>query len=403
MISVIVPIYNAEKFIKESVDSIINQTFRDLEIILVDDGSTDNSYHICKEYEKADNRVKVVHQDNGGILSARQAGLAASTGELVSFIDSDDWIDSCFYEKLYELQVKNNADVVVSGCRKEHVDRTEDIFNNFPEGLYEGEDLIKKIYPQMMYFKNNSLFAWGITQYFWNKLYKREIIAPCVEEADTEIVDGEDVSCVFYSFLRASSIYVDNHPYYHYRIHDASICTKPRGEKYFANAVKLGRHLRKVFSGIENGDLALKQVPYFLNMLLDNGTNEVFRYGQGLKYSTEDWKLPQAIVDKPCKVSIYGAGRLGKSYYSQLMKKKDMEIVSWVDSKSFGKKVGMVVIQSPQEALKGQEDYILVAALNRETAMEIKNDLIKQGVLEDKIIWEEPERIYLGLELVVHQ
>lgn len=111
LISVIVPIYKVEKYLKECVDSICNQTYSNLEIILVDDGSPDKCGQICDDYEKKDNRIKVIHKKNGGLSSARNAGLDIARGEFISFIDSDDCIAYDFIEKLHTLCIENNADI----------------------------------------------------------------------------------------------------------------------------------------------------------------------------------------------------------------------------------------------------------------------------------------------------
>ena len=111
MISVIVPIYGVEKFLPNCIDSILKQTYTDLEIILVDDGSKDNCPAICDEYAKKDNRIKVIHKENGGLSSARNAGLKIAFGQYVSFIDADDFISPNFYEILLENLLKNNADI----------------------------------------------------------------------------------------------------------------------------------------------------------------------------------------------------------------------------------------------------------------------------------------------------
>ena len=96
MISIIVPVYNAEKYLNRCIDSILKQTFTDLEIILVDDGSTDDSLKICEEYQKQDDRIIVIHKDNGGSTSARKAGVRIAKGAYIAFVDSDDWIDEIF-------------------------------------------------------------------------------------------------------------------------------------------------------------------------------------------------------------------------------------------------------------------------------------------------------------------
>ena len=110
-VSVVVPIYNVEKYIKQCVVSIRNQTLEDIEIILVDDGSPDNCPQICDEYKKLDNRIKVVHKKNGGLSSARNAGMRVATGEYIGFVDSDDYIEVDMYEKMYNTSKKYNTKV----------------------------------------------------------------------------------------------------------------------------------------------------------------------------------------------------------------------------------------------------------------------------------------------------
>ena len=114
-ISIIVPVYNVEKYIKRCLDSIIAQTFEDIEIILVDDGSTDSSGIICDEYSKVDTRVRVIHKKNGGLSSARNAGIEAARGEFLGFIDSDDYISSDMFEVLYRNMVRERADLSICG------------------------------------------------------------------------------------------------------------------------------------------------------------------------------------------------------------------------------------------------------------------------------------------------
>ena len=116
LISIIIPVYNVEQYLSRCIDSVINQTYKNLEIILIDDGSTDDSGEICDEYALKDNRIKVMHKQNGGVSSARNEGLDISKGNYIGFIDSDDFIEKDMYEFLYDLLTKNNCDI--SCCNK---------------------------------------------------------------------------------------------------------------------------------------------------------------------------------------------------------------------------------------------------------------------------------------------
>ena len=114
LISVIIPVYNVEKYLKKCLDSVINQTYKNLEIILVDDGSSDKSGLICDEYTKLDKRIKVVHKKNEGLSSARNTGLDIAKGKYISFIDSDDFVSIYMYEIMYKEIIKNNRDIVIA-------------------------------------------------------------------------------------------------------------------------------------------------------------------------------------------------------------------------------------------------------------------------------------------------
>ena len=117
LISVVVPIYNVENYIKKCVDSILSQTYKNLEIILVDDGSPDNCPQICDEYAQKDNRIKVIHKENGGLSDARNAGIDISKGKFITFIDSDDYIEKDYVEVLYN-SIKENASDMAIGSHK---------------------------------------------------------------------------------------------------------------------------------------------------------------------------------------------------------------------------------------------------------------------------------------------
>lgn len=128
LISVIVPVYNVEAYLRRCIDSILAQTYVNLEIILVDDGSTDGCGAICDEYAEKDDRIKVIHKENGGLSDARNAGLNAFTGKYVTFIDSDDWIEKEFIGYLHQLIVDNNADLSV--CDFNYIDEKGKLYNS---------------------------------------------------------------------------------------------------------------------------------------------------------------------------------------------------------------------------------------------------------------------------------
>ena len=135
LISVIIPVYNAEKFLNKCLDSVIGQTYKNLEIILVDDGSQDDSGKICDEYAQKDNRIKVIHKENGGDSSARNTGLKMATGKYITTIDSDDWIELNAYEDMLKVLLEKNVDIVRCGFYKNYGEKCEEMTFVYPDSL----------------------------------------------------------------------------------------------------------------------------------------------------------------------------------------------------------------------------------------------------------------------------
>lgn len=148
LISIIVPIFNVEKYIHRCVDSIINQTYKNLEIILVDDGSTDKSGLICDEYKKEDNRIQIIHKKNAGLGFARNSGLDIASGRYVTFIDGDDYIGLTHIEKMYTLIKETNTDTCMAGYTKVYSDR-KDMHINVCSGKIFKDDVKEQILPRM--------------------------------------------------------------------------------------------------------------------------------------------------------------------------------------------------------------------------------------------------------------
>lgn len=130
LISIVVPVYNVQDYINRCVESLTKQTYKNLEIILVDDGSTDNSPKMCDDLAKKDNRIKVIHKKNGGVSSARNVGIDNAKGEYISFVDSDDWIDETFCEEMYNTLISNNTDYIMCGYKRVYEDGHMDSFND---------------------------------------------------------------------------------------------------------------------------------------------------------------------------------------------------------------------------------------------------------------------------------
>jgi glycosyltransferase involved in cell wall biosynthesis len=215
LISVIVPVYNVREYLNQSVDSIINQSYKNLEIILVDDGSTDSSGELCDEYAKRDSRIKIIHKENGGLSDARNAGVDIATGYYVGFVDSDDIIDRDMYAILDENIEKENADVSICNWRGFTESDIENVKNT-----RTGEKIVLSGIESLeflIYGKDNYNISFSV----WDRLYKKELIdefrfpkGKCYED----IVWSAKVM-----YKSEKSVYIDRELYYYRRREDSII------------------------------------------------------------------------------------------------------------------------------------------------------------------------------------
>ena len=212
-ISVIVPIYNVEQYLRKCIDSIINQTYKNLEIILVDDGSTDGSGEICNKYEQQDERIRVIHKKNGGAADARNKGLEVITGKFVSFVDSDDWIEYNFYENMIEQAIKYNADIVVSNYN--YVSDNGDIICR-----YEKNDKVRYNTEEAM---NEMIHDGFIQAVIWNKLYLKS----CIKDIRFKVGKiCEDEFFTYKIIANAKEVVYNSKPLYFYRKREGSVMNK---------------------------------------------------------------------------------------------------------------------------------------------------------------------------------
>ena len=213
MISIIVPIYNVEKYLPQCVESLINQNYRDIEIILVDDGSPDKCPEICDAYARKDDRICVIHKQNGGESSARNAGLRASTGEYIGFVDPDDWVAPEMYEKMLQAINENQADLVVCGYEYCHDDGTIDETRKYIRRSME-------ILSQKDMMQRCSDIPPTIRHVVWNKLFHKSIIQNLVFQESLRA--SMDVKLLTEYLLKIQKAVFLHEPFYYNRVRPGS-------------------------------------------------------------------------------------------------------------------------------------------------------------------------------------
>lgn len=220
-LTVIVPVYNVEPYLVRCLDSILAQTFTDFEVILVDDGSTDGSGALCDSYAEKDARFHCFHKENGGLVSARQAGFGHAKGEYVAFVDSDDWIHPAMYQRMCAAAKDTGADTVC--CNYTAVTPKGDIQcrSSFQNGLYEKAKLEEQVYPRMLY--SGTYFTYGIAPNLWNKLFRRNLLAENLYRVPLSVKVGEDALVSYICLLESSSVYFCDEFFYYYRSSSSSL------------------------------------------------------------------------------------------------------------------------------------------------------------------------------------
>ena len=210
VLSIIVPIYNGEKYLKKCLQSLCEQTFQDIEIILVDDGSSDNSPVICDEYAARDHRFKVIHKPNGGPTSAVREGLRAAGSEIIGFCDCDDWVAPEYFSVLYEALSGNDADLVGCGMTLVYAENEEAYNSDTSVVLLDGKDVLTR------FLSGDAQFTIGYSR--WSKLFRRTWAVECINEVAPDFRVGEDCAFVTEYLQRCGKIaFMEQYHGYFYR------------------------------------------------------------------------------------------------------------------------------------------------------------------------------------------
>lgn len=234
LFSVLVPVYNVEKYVGKCLDTLINQSFDDFEIIIVNDGATDNSLSICEEYQKKDSRIKIINQENKGLAIARRVGALSAKGEYIINVDSDDYVDSSYLEEMANIINKHHPDMV---CMNHFENEDKLIKNpNFDDVLLNKDDIKNTIFP---YLIRNIRYEYFIPT-AWAKAFKKELFTK--NTCETRIQVGEDGAVICPSIIESNSIYLSSKAFYHYRISDHSMIQNKKPRNY-QDVINVYNHL----------------------------------------------------------------------------------------------------------------------------------------------------------------
>ncbi len=255
--TVIIPIYKVEEYLERCVDSILGQTFADFEVILVDDGSPDRCPQICDAYEKKDPRVRVIHKPNGGLISARNAGILAANGDYICIVDSDDWAKENMLQFVHDVLSRSPVplDAVLFAAHDVYEDHLGETVNKVPEGYYDRERLEKEVIPYLIVDDRKGLNAGCIQAHTWDKAFRRELLVKHFTREE-RIRVFTDVPMIYESMIYCQNVYICNERLYMYnRTNENSIRAKSKEnlltKSFYYLIAYMQEHLRGISASVD--------------------------------------------------------------------------------------------------------------------------------------------------------
>jgi len=382
LVSVIVPIYNAGKYLEQCIESIQKQVYDKIEIILVNDGSTDGSGEICDVYAEGDARIKVIHKKNGGNTSARRAGLENAAGEYIVFVDADDAVSEFLVNDLLCEMKRSHADMVISNVTKRFPYGDIEVKNKILPGVYQkSNDIIRN----MFYYEETDEF--GVLPYLVAKMYKYNFIYKGFCEFKDSIQYAEDRALTFWCILNAEKVSFIDKSYYRYNINEDGLCLS-QDERYLEKITEFYIYVKRLFEGQAESRHLLKQLDKYMVNAVVSGINRKIGLSQNdliVKYYLDESKL------KPSRnVVLYGAGNVGRDFYKQLLRSENVHVSAWVDYNYQKYEKEKLPVESLNRLKDLEYDYIIVAVLRENVYENIAATLENYSVPRDKVIWEKP-------------
>lgn len=376
------PIYNTENYLNKCIESIVNQTYKKLEIILVNDGSTDSSRVICENWLKRDNRIRLVNKKNGGLVSARKEGVKLANGDYIGFVDADDYIETEMYSELYTNLIKSESDFVYGNRIREHEDGTEiaDDFNyisgEFELGIKAGVDFLK----HYVFNDNNEkqMHKGGIVF----ALFRKKCICESYFRIPDDCSQGEDIICLTDLILTCKKMYLVNLKLYHYVERHTSLTHKASPLKYLEDC----RMVNQILQLCKNNsvyDLLIDNIEEYLNGKMIKNVDMI-----NPQVNCSLYRYPREDELSGKKVVLYAAGCVGRSYYYQFSNNSQINLILWVDSNS--ETIKNSNVHSIKELNNYNYDFIVIAHTSKKIAEEIRQSLINIGINKEKILYRTP-------------
>lgn len=392
LISVIVPVYNAAEYLERCVLSICNQSYKDLEIILVDDGSNDGSEKLCDRLQEKDDRIIVIHQKNGGSTSARNAGLRVANGKYIGFVDSDDWIETDMYETL--VRSLNDDDSEISVIRQ-YLDYGSTCHREGKRSIEEG--IIEKESGEMPHhiIYSDDYRCRGISPNLYDKLFLKDLVVRHQKKVSPDTKYAEDDLCVYASLLDANRVSFINRPMYHYCRHASSV-THTADDAYFEKINFFYKQMKNEFTKHAQSCLLMRKLDMYMLELVMRGVNWQFGlpFGRALPFFIPPYAELYRV--KAERIALYGAGDVGKDYYRSLKLHGEWNVTLWVDANwKIYKESGLDVKDPDSLRDASLYDAILIAIDSEYLLGEIRDMLTDEFMIDPGIIIHHPPVRYI--------
>ena len=365
LISIVVPIHNVGAYLYQCVHSIVGQSYRNLEIILVNDGSTDSSVEICEYFRKADARIRVITQSNGGLVFARKIGLNSAKGKYVFYVDGDDWIESDCLSNYYDLAVQHDADIVIGDYNREFLGNFLTLRNSISPGIYGRERIEKNILPAMI--SQEPFFNHGLKTYSWGKLYLRSLIMGLQDEVPNNIVVGEDAALVYPAIARSSTLVISEMALYNYRQRPNSILKSTHfNPEEFERIAATFRYLTKALDSQHSPHGLEQQLKaYFVAIVTLRAGGFLSSKVLYDKFSVFG-PLPQGA-----RLAVYDSGSFGQHVFKQLQKSDSFVSAGWYDKDYRESQMLRMSVNDPEALAYACFDYLLIPSFDSALLAEV--------------------------------
>lgn len=353
-VSVIVPIYNVASFLPKCIESILNQSFPDFELILVNDGSPDGCHDICQHYKATDSRIVVVNKSNGGLLSARKAGLKSAKAEFISFVDGDDWVDIDFLASIYRIAELHQVDLVISGFIRAFEGRNEKMTPLYNQGVYVGSNLDELLNNML---NTCTFFQHGVSTYVWNKLFRRNILNQVLFHVPNEITMGEDAAITYSYMPHCTGIGITQSCNYFYRQRVNSMV------KAIQSSILERTHLTNLVRYLHDALLPkLNKTKLRRDLLYYLYSQALVRFG-GL-ISDAETHIPFQGLKRNDNVLVYSSGTFGQRLIAFNNIYKVFQLTSWIDLDHIESNELGLQVDSPFFNIQKAYDSIIIASID---------------------------------------